>query len=323
VFDKFDFDRKTVIYNGSWFFSDIVEWAVQLAYPSLGQEFTLHQYGNSALEETNFDASVVTIFDDDETEEDGDFIMQDVMDILRTLIPKYPKWRFTYEKLDTLKKKAKEMEFLGVVASRFEPSIFVLQRNKKFILEGVENIRELETVTGFLSNVSKGTARPAYLSEPDPEKERDGDDCLILTGRNFPQYAFDPKKDVFVLFTSNTSKNPGQLGLTVNDNNRDLAKAGSGPGNVVCEDCQKLEPEWKKLAKAVKGGVVLARMEATKNHCEEEVGDGEMPKTILYPAVPAHKKMKKRIVYRGLGTAANMLDFLLENTLHEVKSDEL
>merc|ERR1719210_1528000 len=141
-----------MIYNRSWFTTEIVEWAVQLAYPSLGEEYTLHKYGESAIEATNFDASVVAILDDEETR-------LEVIDILGTLIPKFPKWRFTYEMWDTLKKKTKEREFLGVEVSAFEPSMFVFKGNKKFILEGVERVRELETVTDFLSNIAIGAAR--------------------------------------------------------------------------------------------------------------------------------------------------------------------
>jgi len=305
-----DFDPETIIYNGTWSVNAIVKFAVQHGYHSLGTEFTLQKYGNFALEETDFDASVIALIDvksggkqkakddddDDDDDDEGDVgnVTQAVLDNLKFLIPKYAKWRFTYEKFDKLTEKKKEMDLLGVVASTFEPSIFVLQGKKKFLLKGANSVRDLETVTGFFSSVLKGTARPDYLSEKDPEKERDKDGVLRLTGKNFPRYALDPQKDVFVLFTA----------------------------TGTCDKCDELEPEWKKLVKSVKGGVVLGKMEAMSNRCEEEF-EGELPKLVLYPAVAANKKMAKRQVYRGEHRADLLLDFLVENTMNELKSDEL
>merc|ERR1712232_111627 len=95
-----------------------------------------------------------------------------------------------------------EMSLLGIDKTRFEPSIFVLEGKLKFILAGASKIKDGETVSEVLSNISQGIATPVYLSEADPETERDKDGCLRLTGTNFMKYAFDPKKDVFVFFTA-------------------------------------------------------------------------------------------------------------------------
>jgi len=311
-----EFDEETLIYDGKWTVEAIKAWAIKHSYPTLAKKFPLTKYSKYYMEETGFDASVVAVLDikqpakqdkkDDDEDEDededeeiegqGGNITQDVFDILRFLIPKYPKWRFAYEKFDELttdKEKKKEMDLLGVVPSTYEPSLTVLQGDKKFLLKGAASIRDLETVTGFFLNVSKGTARQDYLSEPDPETEKDKDGILTLTGKNFPKHAFDPEKDVFVFFTA----------------------------TGVCEKCKELEPEWKKLAKFVKGGVQLGKLETMKNRCEEETDS--IPKLVLYPAVAANKKMIKRQVYRGALKADLMLDFLVENSRHEVKSDEL
>merc|ERR1712137_286562 len=98
------------------------------------------------------------------------------------------------------------------------------------------------------------------------------DGVLVLTGNTFEKHVLDAKKDVFVEFYA-----------------------------PWCGHCKKLEPEWKSLAKTVeqsgKKGVVIAKMDATENECEEEV-DG-FPKLVLYPAVKADKKMRSKHVYSG------------------------
>merc|ERR1712150_363351 len=47
-----------------------------------------------------------------------------------------------------------------------------------------------------------------------------------------------------------------------------------------------------------KKGLVIAKMNAVRNECREEVVT--VPKLVLYPAVPAGQKMKRRIDYKGL-----------------------
>merc|ERR1712032_1288543 len=47
-----------------------------------------------------------------------------------------------------------------------------------------------------------------------------------------------------------------------------------------------------------KKGLVVAKMNANRNECREEVVT--TPKLVFYPAVPAGQKMKRRFHYKGL-----------------------
>jgi len=86
-------------------------------------------------------------------------------------------------------------------------------------------------------------------------------------------------------------------------------------GAAIAKDL--IEPEWRDLAKHVHRtgldllGVVIAKMDATANECEEEVAS--YPKLVLYPAVKSDRKMRARQVYLGRREFAPMLDFLMEN----------
>jgi len=115
--------------------------------------------------------------------------------------------------------------------------------------------------------VLDGRAKPRFKSEMATGNEVDEDGVTILKGSTFDEQIKDPTKDYFVNFW-----------------------------HPRCEHCKLLNALWGKLARIVKKkgwdrkGVVIAKMDVSKNDCEEEVTS--FPKIVLYPAVAADKKMK-------------------------------
>lgn len=116
--------------------------------------------------------------------------------------------------------------------------------------------------------------KPHYKSALPPDNAVDNEGVTVLTGNTFEEHALNVKKDVFVFFY--------------------------GPD---CPHSKEMRPEWNKLARIVsegdwkERGVVVAKMDATENACDEEIT--RFPKLVLYPAVPAAKKFKQRQMYRG------------------------
>merc|ERR1711948_59942 len=87
-----------------------------------------------------------------------------------------------------------------------------------------------------------------------------------------------------------------------------------------------LTPEWAKLAKSAKTsgwsekGVVIAKMDATENECQEEVSG--YPKLILYPAVKSENKLKQKKEFSGTREYEPMVEFLVENAKNRIEAAE-
>merc|ERR1719422_1596720 len=110
----------------------------------------------------------------------------------------------------------------------------------------------------------------------------------------------DPKKDVLVVFYEPGVAN-SQEGLAVF---KELAQLSAKKG-------------WKKK------GLVIAKMNANRNECREEVVT--VPKLVFYPAVPAGQKMKRRIHYKGMRQLPLVKGLVLESAKglqDEVEDDE-
>merc|ERR1711920_555768 len=110
----------------------------------------------------------------------------------------------------------------------------------------------------------------------------------------------DPKKDVFVIFYEDGNA-LSREGLTVFS---ELAQLSVKKG-------------WDKK------GLVIAKMNANRNECREEVLTS--PKLVFYPAVPAGQKMKRRINYKGMRQLPLVKALVLESAKglqDEVEDDE-
>merc|ERR1711972_1302286 len=273
-------------------------WAMNATWPSLGNKFTRMKYAPMSMDEMGWSASVAAVIDDATVnEEDGDEVQEKeekikpkVREALLPFVLENTDWKFTFADIEKLEDH--ELDLLATTHGS-EPKLVWLGTNRKnYQLSGSDRISDPEEIRQWISDVKAGKLKPSYKSAATPESETDDDGVTIVTGNTFEEIALDPDKDVFVEFYA-----------------------------PWCEHCQKLQPEWAKLAKkGSKSGwdrVVIAKMDVSANECEEEV-EG-FPKMVLYLAVKAEKKMKTRQIYRGARTAESLYDFVLETakTLEE------
>jgi len=190
-------------------------------------------------------------------------------------------WRFTTVSKSSLE----DLDMLGV-RGEVTMQISVLHEKKYVLKEGINE----EALKNLLADVLAKKAKPYYKSAVAGEATENG--VTILTGDNFEQIAMDSKKDVFVEFYA-----------------------------PWCGHCQKLAPVWSELAKKVekkgyaKKGVVVAKMDATENECEEQITS--YPQLILYPAVKREKKMRQKLAFSGHRDSVDVLmDFLVEGAVN-------
>lgn len=268
-----DADDERIEFAGSWTDAAISKWARANLYPKMGKTFG-KIYLPAGIDGNGLDASVVAIGDD--------MSRPGVTKILKALSPRYPAWRFTSAEVSSLAD-----DWWSKELGAHEPKIVAFAAKKKYVLPG-DRMSDEVAVTAFLQTVASGKAKPEFKSASPPANEVDDDGVTILTGDSFEKHVLDAKKDVFVEFYA-----------------------------PWCGACKKLAPEWQKLAEKVKTadwgskGVIIAKMDATENECEEEI-EG-YPKVVFYPAVRKEKKFAKKQIYAGPREFSPMLDFLLEN----------
>lgn len=170
------------------------------------------------------------------------------------------------------------------------PSILVWKGAKeyKFNLPVEQESASADEIVKFLAEVKADKAEFTLQSEPEPEVAKDDDGVITLVGTTFDRYVMDPKKDVFVIFYED-DKAMNREGLTVF---KELAQLSVKKG-------------WDKK------GLVIAKMNANRNECREEVVTS--PKLVLYPAVPAGQKMKRKIHYKGMRQLPLVKGLVLES----------
>jgi len=303
-------DEAKITYTGNWAIEKIARWAQEGCYPTLSKKFNRNQYAPQSLEAFGWSATVVGVVDDnteiegqeDKKKDPDDLLLPKVEQVLTPLADENPKWKFAIAEIEKLEDH--ELELLGV-AYGTEPRIVVLvgdelaKKTRKYHLVGEDKITDTEEVKKFFEDVKAKKATQHFRSEPTPENELDDDGVLILTGNTFEEKVMDENKDVFVEFYA-----------------------------PWCKQCEALKPEWASMmrqgAKAGWSGrdVVIAKMDASANECEEEVPS--FPRMVLYPAVKASQKMKKRQVYAGGRKATALYDFVTESAvnLQEGEDDE-
>jgi len=282
-------EGKLATFMGSWSSDSMAQWVKQNTYQRIGAHF-MSQYHWKNIESLGWNG-VVSICIDHSKPDIPDAVKEGhvkptVLEAVAPLVDKYPKWKFTFCELSSLKNNEKKM--LGLAeGSEFVISV-VRGERKRFVLEGAENIQNKDKLEKFLADVSAGKLKPHYKSEPKPQSATDVDGVTVLTGDTFEDKVLNPKSDVFVEFYA-----------------------------PWCGHCKKLAPIWADLAKKAKTagwdtrGIVIAKMDATANECEEEVTG--FPTMVLYPAVRSDRKMKQKLLYSGARELGQLTEFLLEN----------
>lgn len=286
-------DAERLSYAGAWSDGNIAHWSKIGTYPTIGEVFSVKKYNPAEIVLIGGVGSVVATLDDKAAISEEDKLGPKVKEVLVPLARAHPYWRFTSAEHAELM--GREPEILGV-KKKFEPMISVLEGQKRWVLEGDENVQNQATVKQFLADVRAKKLKPRYKSTLPPEYIVDGDGVTlldqegvtVLTGDTFEEQVLDSKKDVFVFLY------------------------GSG-----CKFSKEMAPEWSKLAQRVadrgwnKDGVVIAKMDGASNGCFEDVTN--FPTLFLYPAVAKAKKLKLKQKYTGTRTLEEMTDFLLEN----------
>jgi len=235
-----------------------------------------------------FEGAVVVVVEDGSLDENSDEepVRPRILPQLLALAAAEPKWLCTTADLNDLK--PSDLVALGV---RREPTVSVLKGMNKYKLVDEERFLAPGSVSEFLQNVKGGKVRPVYKSAMPPDYDGVNEYGLTeLVGDTFMQIALNASQDVFVTFYA-----------------------------PWCGHCKAMAHAWDQLAKEVhrlgwrKHGVVIARMDATENECEEDVKETGFPKLVLYPAVRMDKKFKAKCVYKGSRELDLMLDFLRDN----------
>jgi len=280
-------DRQRIAYTGPWTGIKIALWAKAGTYPSVAVRFKPGKYAEPVMAEMGWDG-VVAAMVDDASQDGGDSkepLRPQLLKQLVQLAHAEPRWRFLLLDLGT--EPASNLEVLAAKRGS-GPMVTVIAGKKKYVLEGAGEVTKPEAIKAFLADVRGKKVKPVYKSAPVPEREVDTEGVTVLVGKTFERHALDPKKDVFVLFYM--------------------------PG---CGHCKAFAPTWADLAKKanVSGwrdrGVVVAKMDWTKNECEQEVTG--FPKLVLYPAVKAEKKWKQKKQFSKPRYLHNLVDFLFEN----------
>lgn len=264
-----DLDTEHINFGGAWSMTNIALWAAKNSFPALGNRFR-SKYEPKQLLKLGFDGSVVFCH----SAKDG------VWTTIKRLITDYPLWKFTRCDPGALSTDEWEMIFGTAPYSigRDDEAVIALiaetvglRKYQRYVLEG-EHARDSEAVVRFLADVKAGKARPRFRSEPRHKSELDENGVIVLTGATFQEHAMDPSKDLFVEFW-----------------------------HPRCDHCKTVTPVWDRLARNVetrgwtKKGLMIAKIDMSLNDCEEEVS--EFPKFVLYPAVAARQKMRKRVVW--------------------------
>jgi len=285
-----DPDPERIDYTGVWSEEKLIWWVQNGTYATVGKKFTRAAYAPMSMDAMKFGAAFVGVTDDATIKGEEDPKDEPLKPkLLEALIPhaqENPSWKFVIAEIEKIEEH--EHELLGLKLGD-EPRYVVLHDRKKYQLVGEDDMLDENKVREFISDIKAKKIKPHHKSAPDPEDEYDTDGSLVVTGNTFDDLVINAEdSDVFVEFYA-----------------------------PWCKHCQKLAPEWKKLAKKVEEtgwkekGVIIAKMDMGANECDEEVP--HFPKMVLYPAVKAAKKYIKKMVFSGGRNADDLLDFVASN----------
>jgi len=283
-----DPDVRKLVYTGKWTEAAISAWVKRSIYGTVGQKFDKARYSDEAVERMGKKGVVVVARDDD----DDDTSLKDK--VLAELIPLAKEdhgFLLVTCSLDDLDEAAKTR--LGWTEST-PSSAALLHDGKTYQLpkNGDTAISEPGAIKGLIDGVLAKTIKPFYKSAEPPAGDVDEEGVTVVVGKTWERIVMDPKKDVLMEYYA-----------------------------PWCGHCKKLTPIYIDVAAAVKKNgwgdkVVIAKMDSTENHCPEEVSG--YPKLILYPAVPAGKKLQAKMEVSGAREFDNIMDFLAENAKNDV-----
>lgn len=282
-FEKMNETEQIGFESGAWTSSGIRQWLIDSSYPLIDRKFVSKKHSPAVMEKLGFDGIVVAVLEDSiDDDEDGLSPKQvEVRSMFVGIAPRFPKWKFVATTFSDVATEDQE-----TIAADSDGSISVLLAgDKKYQL--LKNLQDTAIVSSWLDDVQASKAKRYFKSATPPAEPVDADGVLTLTGQTFNEYVMNPKKDVFVEFYA-----------------------------PWCGHCKQLEPIFSKMARTIKQigfdkkGVVVAKMDATENQCEEEVSG--FPKLVLYPAVASKKKFRSKSEYVGTRELEDMMDFLME-----------
>jgi len=296
-------DVNRVSFKGVWSEKTIAEWATKHLYPTFGQEYS-SKYEPSLLKKIGWSGSVVICSAEVDPEDDTDSV-EDMTSALDAVVDQHPDLKFTICDSGALKSADKEALLGEQHLEQVGSFISVLLGGKKrYVWQGGVEASTLQDVLGnFLTNARLNKISPRYKTEPILHQEIDDRGVMQIIGSTFDKHVMDSTKDFFVNFW-----------------------------HPRCDHCKDLDPVWAELATSVKKrgwyskGVVIAKMDVSKNECQEDVE--AMPKLVLYPAVKASQKMRKRHIFHAQSVEKlaslpvdKLLDFLL-NTAVNLQGEE-
>eukprot|EP00434_Breviolum_minutum_P028357 symbB.v1.2.025088.t1/scaffold2313.1/size127079/9 len=284
-----DPDPEKIDFSGSWTDGAITKWLKQSTYAAVGKDFKPEKYGLEAVQEVGSKGSVVGIYGDDEAG-------KTLRELFNKAASQHKDWRFT----TVSKSSIEDLDMLGV-RGEVTMQITVLHEKKYVLKEGINE----EALKNLLADVLAKKAKPYYKSAVAAEATENG--VTILTGAS-----------VLKLYHKIRTKF-GSWQVTT------LSRLQWIPKKMFLLNFmhlgQKLAPVWSELAKKVekkgyaKKGVVVAKMDATENECEEQITS--YPQLILYPAVKKEKKMRQKLAFSGHRDSVDVLmDFLVEGAVN-------
>jgi len=296
-------DAEDIDFSGAWSEDRIVRWVQTSCYATVGQVFSRNKYAPMSMEAIGSRGAIVAVVNDDaedkeltnEDDEEDQTLRAQVTEAMLPLATENPDWRFVIADINKLEDH--EEMLLGVKAGDDLRIIRLGLDRKNYHLIGESSITNTKKIKKFLSDAKDKKLSPFYRSQPDPAEEYDEDGVLVLTGNTFQKKVIEARKDVFVLFYSD-----------------------------FCKHSDALRPNWGEMAKKgakakwPENDVVIAKMDAKQNECEEDTP--HFPKMVFYPAVKASKKLREKSIYSGDRGVNDLFEFVTDTAKNLRSADE-
>lgn len=170
-----------------------------------------------------------------------------------------------------------------------EMNIGILTGTKRFSMEPMEEFDSGE-VRKFLSDFRGYKLKPHIKSQPVPKKQKGP--VTVVVAKNFDKIVMDKTKDVLIEFYA-----------------------------PWCGHCQKLEPKYNKLARAMQKypNIVVAKMDATANDVPTEFKVEGFPSIFFAPS----NNKKNPLKYDGDREIKAFSKFIREHATVPMASEEL